>query len=208
VVSFAGDSVREIADVILPLAPHAEGEGSFVNFDGMTQRFAAAGKVQGEARAGWKILRRLGSELGLQGFGQVSLAEVQADLQQALGQGGFSRGASPLAAPAVDDGLYRIGELAMYSVDALCRRSLPLQETAQARSGFVGLNPADAERLGVTGGAAVRVNQGGRQARMEALVDERVPVGGAWLHSASEAARPLGQAIAPLTIEPVAAEVA
>jgi NADH-quinone oxidoreductase subunit G len=208
VVSFAGDSVRETADVILPLAPHAEGEGSFVNFDGTTQPIVAAGKAQGDARPGWKILRKLGSDLGLQGFAQVSLAEVQADLQQALQQAGVTRGAAQLTTAAAAEGLYRIGEVAMYSVDALCRRSRPLQETAQAHSGFVGLSPADAERLGVTDGVTVRVSQGGQQAELEVRVDERVPVGGAWLRSANDAARALGQAIAPLTIEPVAAEVA
>ena len=35
-VSFATDSLREVADVILPLAPIAESEGSLVNLDGDT----------------------------------------------------------------------------------------------------------------------------------------------------------------------------
>ena len=96
----------------------------------------------------------------------------------------------------------------MYSVDALCRRSRPLQETEQADSSFIGLNPADAERLGMTGGAAVRVAQGEQSTELAVLVSDRVPVGGAWLRSATCASRSLGQAVAPLTIEPAAAEVA
>jgi len=40
------------------------------------------------------------------------------------------------------------------------------------------------------------------------VVSDRVPVGGAWLRSATCATRSLGQAIAPLTIEPATAEVA
>jgi len=208
VVSFATDSLRQVADVILPLAPHAEAEGSFISLDGTTQQFAAAGKAQGEARPGWKILRKLGSELDLEGFEQISLAEVQDDLQRALQQGSVTPIATELTEPERHDGLGRIGEVAMYSVDALCRRSRPLQETEQAQSGFVGLNPVDAERLGLTGGTAVRIGQGEQQAQLAVVVSDRVPVGGAWLRSATCATRSLGQAIAPLTIEPAAAEVA
>jgi len=208
VTSFATDSLREVAEVILPLAPHAEAEGSFINLDGTTQSFVAAGKAQGEARPGWKILRKLGGELGLQGFAQVSLAEVQADLQKALQHGGVTQSESELSDPLGQDGLGRIGEVAMYSVDALCRRSQPLQETEQAQSGFVGLNPADSERLGVADGDMVRVGQGEQVAELAVLVSDRVPVGGAWLRSATCSARSLGQAVAPLNIEPAKAEVA
>jgi NADH-quinone oxidoreductase subunit G len=205
VASFATDSLRQVADLILPLAPHAEGEGSFVNFDGMSQTFTAAGKIQGEARPGWKILRRLGSELDLSGFEQVSLADVQADLQRAV-QGADRVGttaapASALAEPDTVAGLHRIGEVALYSVDPLCRRAGPLQETQQARSGFVGLNPADAERLGVAEGEPVRVSQGGQQAELKAEVSERVPAGGVWLRSATCATRMLGHAVAPVVVE-------
>jgi len=208
VVSFATDSLRQVADVILPLAPHAEAEGSFISLDGTTQSFVAAGKAQGEARPGWKILRKLGSELDLQGFGQISLAEVQDDLHRALQQGSVTPFAAELTEPPRHHGLGRIGEVAMYSVDALCRRSRPLQETEQAQSGFVGLNPADAERLGLTRGTTVRIGQGEQWAELAVVVSDRVPVGGAWLRSATCATRSLGQAIAPLTIEPATAEVA
>jgi NADH-quinone oxidoreductase subunit G len=208
IASFATDSLRQVADLILPLAPLAEAEGSLVNFDGLTQPFAAAGKALGEARPGWKILRRLGHELGLQGFEQVTLAEVQADLQKALQAQGVTPSAPDLGQPVTENGLYRIGEVAMYSVDALCRRSAPLQETAQAGNGVVALNPADAERLGVSDGSAVRVRQGELQANLEASVDVRVPVGGAWLRSATCATHALGNAIGPMAVEPANVEVA
>ena len=113
-----------------------------------------------------------------------------------------------LSEPVKQEGLGRIGEVAIYSVDALCRRSGPLQETEQANSSFVGLNPADAERLGLADGTTVRVSQGEQGAELAVITSDRVPVGGAWLRSATCTARSLGQAIAPLTIEPAAAEVA
>jgi NADH-quinone oxidoreductase subunit G len=208
VATFATDSLREVADLILPLAPHAEAEGSLVNLDGTSQAFAGAGKAQGEARSGWKILRRLGHELGLQGFGQVSLSEVRADMQRVIEAGKATSSAPELVDPAPQAGLHRIGDVAMYSLDGLCRRSAPLQETDQARSGFVGLNPADAQRLGVSDGAVVRVQQGEQQAELPVSVDDRVPLGGAWVRSATSATRQLGSAVAPIVIEPATAEVA
>jgi NADH-quinone oxidoreductase subunit G len=208
VAAFATDSLRAVADVILPLAPHAEGEGSIVNLDGTVMPILAAGKPSGEARPGWKILRRLGGELGLQGFDQISLADVQNDLQAASAAPAAGPGQPLLAAAETADGLHRIGEIAMYSVDALCRRAVPLQQTLQAQQSFVGLNPDDAARLGLTEGASARVGQGGRHAELPVRVSARVPAGGVWLPAATCAARELGPAVAPIDVAPAGAEVA
>jgi NADH-quinone oxidoreductase subunit G len=205
VASFATDSLRAVADVLLPLAPQAESEGSLVNFDGNFMPFAAAGKASGDARSGWKILRKLGGELGLEGFAQVDLAAVRADLQRALETGGVAAAEVALRDATVGQGLYRIGEVAMYSVDALCRRATPLQQTAQAQSRFVGLNPADAGRLGLADGAIARVRQGegatAGWAETEVLVTDDVPPGGVWLRSATCDTRLLGHAVAPVVVE-------
>jgi NADH-quinone oxidoreductase subunit G len=206
VTPFATDSLRDIADLILPLAPHPEAEGSLVNLDGTAMSFAAAGKPSGAARSGWKILRRLGGELGLTGFDQVSLADVQVAMLGALEGASTSPGTAPgadaeLAAEANEPGLHRIGETAMYSVDPLCRRAAPLQQTVQAQSRFVGLNPADAERLGLADGATARVSQGDSQVELEVKVTRRVPAGGVWLRSATCMTSTLGHAIGPVTVE-------
>jgi NADH-quinone oxidoreductase subunit G len=208
VASFATDSLRAVADVLLPLAPQAESEGSLVNFDGNFMPFAAAGKASGDARSGWKILRKLGGELGLEGFAQVDLAAVRADLQCALESDGVAAAEVALRDATVGQGLYRIGEVAMYSVDALCRRATPLQQTAQAQSRFVGLNPADAGRLGLADGAMARLRQGegptAGWAEAEVRVTDDVPAGGVWLRSATCDTRLLGHAVAPVAVEPAA----
>ena len=201
VASFATDSLRAIADVILPLAPLAESEGSMFNLDGDSMGFAPAGKASGDARPGWKILRRLGHALGLEGFEQVSLDQLQAELSDAVATADAVIGEASLNTPAYGSGLYRIGELPVYSVDALCRRSEPLQQTAQAQSQFVGLNPADAARLGLKDGARARVRQGENATELDVLVSNDVPAGGAWVRSASCAARGLEQAVAAVTVE-------
>ena len=201
VVSHATDSLLEISDVILPLAPQAESEGSLVNLDGVTMNFKAAGKALGDARPGWKILRRLGAEMGLDGFHQINVEEVAAELQAESDSASVTPSEPDLAEMAYEDSLYRIGELPMYSIDAVCRRSEPLQQTAQAQSMFLGLNPEDAARLGLSDGVKARVRQGGQQAELDVRVSGKVPVGGAWLRSASCATRELGHAVAPIIVE-------
>ena len=197
----AASGLYEMGDVILPLAAQPESEGSMVNFDGDTLAFSAAAKAPGQSRAGWKILRKLGGTLGLEGFGQVSLADVQQDLQRAAS--GEPSGATETVLPENygGEGLHRIGEVPPYAVDVLCRRAEPLQKTQWADVAFIGLNAADAERLGLADGATASVSQGGQAGEFKVRISDRVPAGGAWLRSATCDTRKLGNAFAPITVE-------
>jgi NADH-quinone oxidoreductase subunit G len=201
VAAFADESLLEVADVLLPLAPWPENEGSVLALDGRKLDLRPAGKVSGQARSGWKILRRIGQELGLDGFTQVSLADVQADLAAAAStaQPGLEEPPA-MTAPTASDGLYRIGAVPMYAVDPLCRRSAPLQSTAHATGGFVGLNPADAGRLGLADGQTVRVAQGEDQATLALRVLDTVSEGAAWIPSGTCATRKLGDAMGPVSV--------
>jgi NADH-quinone oxidoreductase subunit G len=201
IASWATDGLYEMADVILPLAPLAESEGSLVNLDGEQLNFSAAGKSSGEARPGWKILRKLGGDLGLQGFDQTCLADVQAAMANAGQIESAAAGEVALSEPEYESGFYRIGEQPMYSIDPQCRRSAPLQQTAQAQSMFVGLSPADAARLGLEEGSKARVRQGEQQAEFEVRISDRVPEGGAWLRSSTCSTRMLKRSVAPITVE-------
>ena len=201
VASHAASGLYEMGDVILPLTPQPESEGSMVNYDGTVLAWSAAVKASGQARSGWKILRKLGGELGLDGFDQVSLAEVQNDMQDVT-RGAYADAASPqLGETDSGDGLYRIGDLPMYAVDALCRRAQPLQKTMNADTDFIGLNAADAGRIGLADGATARVSQGGMEGEFEVRISDRVPAGGAWLHSATCNTRKFGHAFAPINVE-------
>uniref|UniRef100_UPI0017C87D20 molybdopterin-dependent oxidoreductase n=1 Tax=Methylibium sp. TaxID=2067992 RepID=UPI0017C87D20 len=72
----------EHADVLLPIAPFTETSGTFVNAEGRVQSFHSVVKPRGEVRPAWKVLRVLGTMLGLEGFGFETSEEVKA---QALG---------------------------------------------------------------------------------------------------------------------------
>jgi NADH-quinone oxidoreductase subunit G len=209
VTSFASDDIRAVAHVIFPLAPIAESEGCLFNLDGDSIGFTPAGKRSGDARPGWKILRRLGDELGLEGFGQVSLNELQAEMHAVfksvagMAQAGLKHPwPGTLSTQAVPHAnFYRVGEVPIYSADALCRRTGALQQTVLAQSEFVGLNPNDAQRLGLAEGQVARAAQGDFSVDLEVRVSAAVPSGAAWLRSAISATRVLGSATGPVSIE-------
>jgi NADH-quinone oxidoreductase subunit G len=205
VASFAGEDLKSVADVILPLAPLVESEGSVVNLDGRVMTVTPAGRVSGQARPGWKILRALGETMGLDGFEQVSLDELQAEMRPALAAG-QERGEVQLAPPGAAGELHRIGEVPMYSVDGLCRRSEPLQNTVQAQNDFVGLSPADAGQLGIKDGDTASVSQDGDIVELQARIRDEVPVGGAWIRSATAKTAVLGDATGPVSVKPAKAE--
>ena len=150
-------------------------------------------------------LRRLGNKVPAIIYGAEedpqNLTLAVNELTKAMEQEAAPAGELQLAAPATAEGLYRIGDVPMYAVDAQCRRSEPLQQTIHAGFNVIGLNPADAARLGLEDGATAKVNQGGPEAEFEVTISDRVPEGGAWLRSATCETRKLGSAFAPISVE-------
>ncbi len=205
---FASESLLAVADVILPLAPLAESEGLFYTLDGQAYVAETAADLAGHARPGWKILRRLGEKLELEGFTQVDIAALRAEMLAALGsQTGASaelklaaRGFE-LAAPRAGAGFHRVGDVAMYGVDALCRRSKYLQQTVHAETAFVGLNPADAGRKGLADGHQVKVSQGSATVTLPVRICAELPAGAVWVKSATEASVGLGDSFGPISVE-------
>ena len=201
VSSFAGDGLKAGADVILPLAPLAESEGLFYTFDGQSYAAEPAVKTAGQARPGWKILRRLGAELELDGFSQVDITSLRDEMLAGIGGASFTAADVELAAPRPGGDLYRVGEVAMYGVDALCRRSEYLQQTVHAENDFVGLSPADAGSKGLVEGHEVKVSQGAGHATLPVRICNELPVGAVWVKSASNAGRTLGDSFGPISVE-------
>jgi NADH-quinone oxidoreductase subunit G len=148
-------------------------------------------------------VHRLGTELGLEGFSQVDLPALQDEMKAAIfaANDGAGDAQQPVAPVAAGDGLYRVGEVPMYSADALCRRAAALQQTAHASNDFVGLNPADAARIGLAEGSTAGVRPGEALVKLPVRVSARVPVGAAWLRSATGVACQLGAATGPIQVE-------
>ncbi len=76
VFGWADTPLAEAADVALPLATHAESEGTFVNVDHRLQRFERAFPAPGQARPGVEVLAELLRRFGDAWDDEVTTADV------------------------------------------------------------------------------------------------------------------------------------
>jgi NADH-quinone oxidoreductase subunit G len=203
---FASDAMKAMADVLLPIGPFAETSGTFVNAEGRWQSFQGVANPVGESRPGWKVLRVLGNQFELDGFGQNSSEDVRDALRAQAGAIALEnkQPAGSVAQAAGPDGLERVGDVAIYAADALVRRATSLQQTPDAEAaGLVHINSAQAEKSGVRDGYTVTVQQGGASVVMDVCIDERVADGCVWIQAGTAASGKLGAAIGPLRLERV-----
>jgi NADH-quinone oxidoreductase subunit G len=131
---YASEEQKANATVILPVAAFAETSGTWVNVEGRWQSVPGAARPPGEARPAWKVLRVLGNLLGLTGFEYLSSEEVRDELQREVGEFAAGPVASAFKAGRLA-ALDATREVGLYAVDAVVRRSRPLQETREAQGG-------------------------------------------------------------------------
>jgi NADH-quinone oxidoreductase subunit G len=205
--TFASAAMRAQADVLLPLSPFTETSGTYINTEGRWQSFAGVATPTGDSRPGWKVMRVLGNQFGLDGFEQQSSEEIRDVLQLQLGAASLDNSqadgaVAPAGLAATPDGLERVGDVAIYAVDALVRRAPALQATPDAvLSELVRLNAGQAEKSDVRDGYTVTVTQGDARATMDVEISERVPDGCLWIQSGTQAAVTLGAAFGPVSLE-------
>jgi NADH-quinone oxidoreductase subunit G len=204
--AFASDTMKAQADVLLPLSPFTETSGTFLSTEGRWQSFAGVASPTGDSRPGWKVMRVLGNQFGLDGFEQQSSEEIRDALLQQLGSVSLDnfQAAGTVAQAATFAGLERVGDVAINAVDALVRRAPALQATPDAIvSEMVRLNAGQAEKSGVRDGYTVTVTQGDASATLDVEISERVPDGCLWIQSGTRAAATLGAAFGPVNVERV-----
>ncbi|HEX8739583.1 MAG TPA: NADH-quinone oxidoreductase subunit NuoG [Casimicrobiaceae bacterium] len=172
------------ADVVLPITPFTETAGTFVNCEGRVQSFRGVAAPLGTARPGWKVLRVLGSLLGIDGFDAVDSSESVRDALLAGrvtdgivdGLSNVSRVA--IAKPAaVAAAVERVADVPIHFADPLVRRAASLQQTADARAPKAHVHPTLLATLGIEEGAQIRLRQGGGEAVLATEVDRGVPPG-------------------------------
>ena len=185
---FACKSTRNVADVILPIGALPEIDAVLTNLDGVEQRTQAGGKLPGEAREGWKVLRALGGELQLPSFEFTDLAGARA-AGKASTPAAIAK--SPAPSPA-SEGLEVAASAAIYRTDGVVRRAEALQAHPLNVSPRITLNPADAQAAGLVEGAIAKVGAPDGTATLPVFVDARVAQGAAWIESGHGATAPLG----------------
>jgi len=187
--AYASVALREVADVILPIALLPEIDATLVNVDGLVQSVSAGAKASGQTRAGWKVLRALGGSLQLAGFEFDDLAGLRDGISERASTPG-----NGLAKRAEVTGLTRLATLPIYRSDAVLRRVTALQAHPLNRAPAVRLNADEAQRLGLTEGAQVRL----AESTLPLVIDKAVPDGTAWIEAGQDitaALPPYGAAI-------------
>ncbi len=193
------------ADVMLPVAPFTETAGTFVNCEGRVQSFNGVVKPLGETRPAWKVLRVLGTLLGLPGFGFESIDDVRREVvppAEAIAQRLSNATSTAIAAPAAQPAkLERIADVPIYFADPLVRRAESLQQTADAKPPRARVHRTLLDRLGLADGAQVRVRQGRGEAVVAAVADPSVPPGVVRLAAAHPSTCGLEGLSGPVTVE-------
>ncbi|MGH8501746.1 MAG: NADH-quinone oxidoreductase subunit NuoG [Gammaproteobacteria bacterium] len=203
---FLSESMREYADVLLPIAAFAETPGTFVNLEGRWQSWNQASRAPGETRQGWKVLRVLGNTLKLEGFDYISAEQVRDELKTRFsGALRFDNGLRLEGAfnlPSPPQSLLRAANVPIYALDALVRRAQALQATPHAKPAACYLKSQQAKALGLNGAERVLARQSGGHAILPLVLDETVPLNVAWIPVGLEATRGLGAAFGDIVLEP------
>jgi NADH-quinone oxidoreductase subunit G len=198
---YVSERMKAYADVLLPIGTFSETAGTFVNLEGRWQSFSGVAAPVGDARPGWRVLRVMGTLLGLPGFEHESVEDVFTEARQRIGD------VSAPKAPAWRGGLragmqgklHRIGGVPLYAGDSLVRRADALQRTVHARPAAVYLSRAEADRLGLVEGEQARVRQRG-EATLTVVIDDEIPAGTVWIPAALPGSAALGPMFGEVTV--------
>jgi len=177
--SFVTDMMKTYADVILPIAPFTENEGTFVNVEGTWQSFDAASPAKGKAKPAWKVIRALARAMELDGFDYEFVTDIRDELKDKVdSMTPYQPQPVELGeAPEFGEGLLRMGAYPMYCVDGIVRRAKSLQETMQNGIASIGLNKKEADKLGFNLGDQVTAIQGGTRVVLPVMIDHRLADG-------------------------------
>lgn len=186
---FACRSTRAVADVILPIGALPEIDATLTNLDGRDQRAIAGGKLPGDARPGWRVLRALGGELAAAGFEFTDLAGLRAGIKTRDVAINASK-----APTATGDGFELAVSQAIYRVDGVTRRAAALQAHPLNAGPRIVLHPADAAAASLVDGAMAKVDNGVGTATLQVVVDDRVAKGAVWVESGYGPTAALGAA--------------
>lgn len=178
--AYVNEAMKEYADVILPIAPFTETAGSFINLEGRWQKFNGATKPLGDSKPGWKVLRVLANQLGVDGFDYTSIDEVRSELEQLANPAALLNNAllhSTLKMTKPDlNGFVRFGIQGIYNSDSITRRALPLQETPWALKPTLSIAPSLAAKLDLVADMEVHIAQdGGTEGKFTVAICDKLP---------------------------------
>ncbi len=195
------ESMRDYADVILPIAPYAETSGTYINIDNTWQTVRGALSPHGEARPAWKVLRVLGNLFQCKEFEYTSTEDILSEIKN-MATIAIEQEYTPYypeCLPVINQSLIRVGEWPLYRIDSIVRNAKELQLCAAADSACIRINPATADRLQLD--EIATVSQGDIEITLPLKRDERVAADVVWVANAMPETVDLGHSFAAITIK-------
>jgi len=194
--AFRSETLDACATVQLPIAAFTENEGAAVNCAGLYQAFGAAVPPPGDARPAWKVLRVLGAELGVTGFGFNDLSDIAKTCRRLADPATWDFTPAPdvdVVTGDVPKALELVVSWPLHAVDVTCRRSPPLAASVHAGDARVHVNAGTAAELGLADGQTVRlIGEGGATTTATLAVGAYVAPGTVWVYGGLGPARTLG----------------
>ena len=217
--TFSNSEMETYADIMLPIAPFSESEGTFVNVEGRSQSFSAASIPERDSQVGWKVLRVLGNYFELPGFDYKTIRDVRYEITQVIpelkwdigqriyaemGHSSFSLDYGfTFESQEQEEGskLTRLAPWPMVRVDNLVRRSKPLQETLSDQIVAIGVNYQIASQLGFKAGEQITAIQGESRITLPLVIENRLANNTVFLASGLAETAGFGQAEAAIILE-------
>jgi NADH-quinone oxidoreductase subunit G len=157
----AANATTAAADVVLPVTATQERAGTFTNWEGRSQQFRAVVDGPSLCQDDWEVLVQLAAVQG-RDLGFHDLEGLRAERHRLGVRSGDPRPApdpvTPDAVPAAGEGFVVLTYPTLLDRGTMLTGATDL--LAAAPTATVGLNPEDAERLGIGAGALVTVSSG------------------------------------------------
>jgi len=204
--AFMSDSIAQHASVVLPAAAFTESFGTYVNAAGQWQSSKGIVEPPGDARPAWKIFRVLADQLELADFEYNNPEQVTKELQGHCGDIELnnlieSKQASEFQALDYGNQLLRVGDTPIHRVDALVRRSVPLQKSVDGQQAFVSMCQNEMDKQRVSVGDDVAVTQAGQKVTLPVKLDEGVPENCVWIPAGLLETSELGPLCSPVELQ-------
>ena len=199
--AFDQQSMRDYADVILPIAPFSETSGTYINVDNVWQTVAGACVPYEEARPAWKILRVLGNLLHCDEFEYTSTEDILQEIKSldSIRTEVKYQPYYPESLPLNNHQLVRVGEWPLYRCDPIVRNADALQNCTAAEAACIRIHPDTANRLNLDETATV--SQGDIEITLPLKRDKRVATDVIWVANAMPETVDLGHSFAAINIK-------
>lgn len=177
--SHVTESMKSYCDWMLPINCYAESEGTKINLEGRWQAHSKIVSSDEEVKDGWKALRMLGVELGLENFDYFTIEDVQKEIAEKLpADFEFTNAIQSIPKITVNqvnkDALYCAGSLPIYTIDALVRNAPSLREAQGINESELHVHEQDVRRHGLVEGKWVKVSQGDQSGIFACVTDNNV----------------------------------